>query len=380
MLTALESAWRTISLASSILGIFGVSGCAGAAHASTAGEAPALTWQPSGPESEPLHRSFQLAWESAPSPAKLTAIPQSGLLTPVLGDGRPFDEVLPSWNIAPDAAFAVDVRVAMERDGPWTPWLRIGDWNVDERAGDEPVRFDGGKVAVDVLQLEAPHRSAQFRVVPAGEVDVEIARFHAVLTDTSAIDARVTLASAERWPNRLRLKVPPRSQRVEDESIAHRICSPTSVAMVSAFHGAAAPTAELAEVIHDPHFEIYGNWNRAVQGAYSLGIPGRLERVSSWDAVHKILEESGPIIASIRAGEGELRGAPYNSTNGHLLVITGLGVGEAVHVNDPAAKRVASVNRVYRREDMEKVWFANGGVAYALEAPTDAGARSAQSK
>ena len=72
------------------------------------------------------------------------------------------------------------------------------------------------------------------------------------------------------------------------------------------------------------------------------------------------------IVASIRAGEGELRGAPYTKTAGHLLVVTGLGAHGAVHVNDPASKTTAAVSRVYRREDVERVWFANGGVAYAL--------------
>ena len=387
MLSDLESTRQKASLGFLILAMLGISGCAGIAQASGVGDEPALDWSPSGPAGEPLHRSFklladsgQLLEDSGPARKEGLEVPPAGLVMPVLDDGSAFDEVLPSWNIRPDAAFAVDVRVAAAPKGPWTTWLRIGDWNVEEREGSETLRFEGGKVAVDVLQLEAPHRAAQFRVTPAGESIVEIAQFNVVLTDTTALGARIEEASGERWPNRLRLEVPPRSQRVEDEAIAHRICSPTSVAMVAAYHGAAAPTAEFAEVIHDPHFEIYGNWNRAVQGAYSRGVPGRLERVSSWDAVRRLLEESGPIIASIKSGEGELRGAPYDSTNGHLLVVTGLGVGEAVHVNDPAAKKVASVNRVYRRDDMEKVWFANGGVTYALEAPPVDEQDPAQSK
>lgn len=371
-----ESAAPKASLGVLILASFGVAGCAGVAHASSGGDEPALEWTEAGPSPEPLHRSYRLTAPAEPVRAESA----TGLLTPILDDGRRFDEVLPSWNVTPEASFSVDVRVAENRDGTWTEWLRIGDWNIAERAGDEVLRFDGGKVAVDVLHLEAPLGAAQFRILPAGESTIEVDRFDVVLTDTSALPERVRSAGEERWPNRLRLEVPQRSQRVEDESIAHRICSPTSVAMVAAYHGTDAPTADVAEVIHDPHFEIYGNWNRAVQGAYSLGVPGRLTRVSSWDAVRELLEENGPLIASIKAAEGDLRGAPYDSTNGHLLVVTGLGVGEAVHVNDPAAGRVASVNRVYRREDMEKVWFANGGVAYALEAPPGAGQDLEQSE
>lgn len=291
------------------------------------------------------------------------------LTTPILEDGQQFDEVLPSWNVAPEVPFAVEVRVSAGANEPWSDWLRIGDWNVDERTGDEPMGFPDGRVAVDVLRLETPKRLAQLRLTPWSNAALELASVHVVLTDTATLPARLAETSVQSWPPEIALSVPKRSQRLEDESIAHRICSPTSVAMVTAFHGAELPTAELAATILDPHFGLYGNWNRAVQGAYSVGIPGRLVRVSSWDTVRRHLEARGPLIASIRAKPGELGGAPYKQTDGHLLVVTGLGPQGAVYVNDPAAKSLSTVSRVYSRADMETVWFANGGVAYALEAP-----------
>ncbi|MEO1697625.1 MAG: C39 family peptidase [Planctomycetota bacterium] len=287
-----------------------------------------------------------------------------------ISDGAPFDRVIPSWNVPhAGAPFRVDVR-ARTASG-WTPWLRIGDWNVDARGSDAVTESDGAKVAVDVLDLERPADACELRLrTDAGSAVATSSalRFSVVLSDRSTLDARVASASAEPWPAAapVSIDVPKRSQRVDGGEIGGRICSPTSVAMTLEHFGAGAPTVELAHQIFDPHFGIFGNWNRAVQAAFDRGVPGRLVGVSSWATVARYLERGQPLVASIRAGEGELRGAPYTKTAGHLLVVTGLGAHGAVHVNDPASKTTAAVSRVYRREDVERVWFANGGVAYAL--------------
>lgn len=346
---------------------------ASTACASTGADAPgpesgtAVAWNAAPQITDPFHRSFDLEVSSVQGPV-------TELITPVVGDGRAFDEVLPSWNVSPDLSFSVDVRVGKGTDTAFTEWLRIGDWNVDERSGDEPIGFEDGRVAVDVLRLDAPYERAQLRFSTrdvtgfGGDASGStLEGVSIVLTDTRRIKERLSETAGEPWPQPVSLAVPSRSQRVEDKSIAHRICSPTSVAMVASYHGSEVPTAKVAATLLDPHFDIYGNWNRAVQGAYAIGVPGRLVRVSSWDAVRAFLDRGEPLIASIRVNKGELKGAPYEATKGHLLVVTGLGAHGAVLVNDPAASSTASVPRVYSRSDMETVWFANGGVAYAFE-------------
>ena len=40
-----------------------------------------------------------------------------------------------------------------------------------------------------------------------------------------------------------------------------------------------------------------------------------------------------------------------------------------IHVNDPAARTAETGVATYYREDMEKVWLANGGVGYVLLPP-----------
>ncbi len=283
----------------------------------------------------------------------------------------PFTELLPSWNVAVPggAGFRVDVRVGRRSDGEWSPWLLIGDWGrpVEPRY----TRFVGGKVAVDVFESEEPWDRAQLRVEATGgtasQGALTVHRLSLAFTDRRALPERMLAARNEDWPAPVALRVPARSQKDEEPDLAGVACSPTSVAMVMAFNGVDVPTAALARDVLDPSHGIYGNWSRAVQGAFTHGVPGSLVRVSSWHAVAEFLRRRVPLVASIRAGAGELRGAPYPESDGHLLVVTGLGPAGQVFVNDPAADWPGDVRRTYLREDLERCWFEQGGVAYAFD-------------
>lgn len=312
------------------------------------------------PPQDPLHELLPLG--------DLVPQPDGTQLSAFLEPSKPFTECLPSWNVVGDAPFSVEIRTRPVGSSRWTPWLLIGDWGVAGRPEDVVTACDEVKVAVDILEATSPQNLAQLRFIPSGggALPAEAIRASAVFTDRTALDARIAEAAREPWPLPVQLSVPARAQREVGEDIGHRICSPTSVAMVAAHHGARVPTRTMAATLLDPHFDIYGNWNRAIQGAFSHGVPGELVRISSWERVAAHLEAGRPLVASIRVAPGELRGAPYEQTAGHLLVVTGLGLGGVVLVNDPAASWPGVVPRRYMRADMEQVWFRNGGVAYAL--------------
>lgn len=313
-------------------------------------------------ELEPLHRHHAVTLE-------VDAEEDGVLRSRVITDGRPFTEALPSWNVVADTPFTVDVRVR-PHGSTWSPWLRIGDWSLPARTDEVTTTFDRGRVAVDVLRLIAPMDELELEFRTAGEgapltpLDVTAT---VVLSSMDDLPDALASASTEPWPDPIQLDVAPRSQRQDGGEIGHRICSPTSVAMALSYHAVNVGTRQVAATLRDPHHDIYGNWNRAVQGARDFGIEGRLARLSSWAAAAAVLRAGTPIVASIRADEGELAGAPYDSTAGHLLVITGLGPEEQVHVNDPAARTATEVPRIYSRADMTSAWLANGGVAYLLD-------------
>jgi D-alanyl-D-alanine dipeptidase len=203
------------------------------------------------------------------------------------------------------------------------------------------------------------------------QAKLRIARVDMTLSDTtrritsvpSSEQAAPAVASA--WQRRL--AVPYRSQKVERREIRGRICSPTSVSMVLAYRGIDRPTEEVSGVIYDASNGIYGNWPLAVQGAYRYGIPGYLDRFGRWADVERCIAAGQPLVISIEAAEGELRGAPYRRSNGHLLVLAGFDADGNVLVNDPAAGDAESGLLTYHRSDLERVWWeARGGTAYVL--------------
>ena len=138
--------------------------------------------------------------------------------------------------------------------------------------------------------------------------------------------------------------------------------------MVLAYRGIDRPTAEVAALLYDAENKIYGNWNRAVQGAWLLGVSGYLTRVATWAEAARFVADGKPLVASIGVKEGQLTGAPYPQTAGHLVVLCGFdGEGRAI-VMDPAVPVGDEEPRLYSLAELETVWLQRGGFAYVLGA------------
>lgn len=301
--------------------------------------------------------------------------------------GPLFRDALASWNarVPEGMGLIVELRIAPPDSAwtpaAWSPWLEIGSWG-EISAESNVTAFDGGRVVVDEFRSEQLWDRAQLRV----------RAWRASGDSTSCVTLeRVTLCVSDRTTAHLvawerfrpapfcndpaprsridarRLDVPFRSQRALPPELAPRCCSPTSLAMVLAFRHVDRATDEIAALVYDRAHAIYGNWTRAIQGAFTLGVPGYLTRFSRWDGVEDSIRAGQPLVISIAAKKGELPGAPYEQTDGHLLVLCGFDERGDVLVNDPAAPDAASGQRTYSRKHLERCWFDHGGVASVLE-------------
>lgn len=295
----------------------------------------------------------------------------------VINTAFPFNDLVPSWNVEmPEGTgFRVAIRMGRRAGKFWTPFYHFGTWGSARRPEPLIIEDDNGVIDVDTFRSTQAFDRIQYRFVlttaAAGQSpvirrvglaysntlgDEELARTHRKPVDPG---------SPSRWARRL--AVPWRSQKVEDPRIRGSICSPTSVAMVLQYYGVDVPTAQVAAHVFDPEYRIYGNWARAVQTAYAHGVTGYLERFGDFDAVKRHIAAGRPVIASIRVDvEGTLRGAPYRTSNGHLIVVAGFDAKGNLHVNDPAAKTIEAGVVTYAAEDMQKVWLDHGGVGYVL--------------
>lgn len=339
-------------------------------------ELGATIWRPFAPEDA---AAFSRAAGPGIVPARAT------WESPVLRPGRLFDEAVVSWNIAlpvgEGSGAAIELRVSRPEEGLRSPWLRVGRVgaapapaaaSTDRVEPQAVTAFDGGRVDVDVFRGDERFDAIEVRVVASGPV--EVLRLAVVTTDRSGLpvhapDPEPRRTAAPDPAAVRRLPVPFRSQRWEPEEVRSRICSPTSVAMVLAHRGHPAPTLAVAEAVLDREHDLYGNWPRNVQGAFEVARqPGYVARFRDWPAVESLIARGHPLVISIGVREGELTGAPYARTAGHLIVITGFDERGDVHVNDPAADDEARGVTTYRRDEVERVWMRRGGTAYVIGA------------
>lgn len=167
------------------------------------------------------------------------------------------------------------------------------------------------------------------------------------------------------------LEVPQRSQRVLGGDLPERACSPTSLAMVLAYHGQPLEPEEVARRVYDHGAQLYGNWSLNVALAGELGLRATVRRPTSLGFVEAEVLAGRPVVVSHRFGPGELPASPLPQTKGHLIVVVGLTAAGDPIVHDPAAdpRLGQEIQRVYPREAFARSWLGGAGVAYQVRLP-----------
>jgi hypothetical protein len=270
---------------------------------------------------------------------------------------------VPAFTALTEIPYSVRLELSVRVSGGWSPWVA--------GVGLGPATFaplppaEALEVDVDVFRARHPVEAVRARARLRGCAPAAVLRARWLLALSAAElapPAAVTPAVGT-----ARLDVPALSQIDADAAIAHRICSPTCVAMVLGYWGRPVSLTALAAEIFHPGVDLYGVWPAAIVAAGRRGVAGYLLRFPDWPAAAWCLGQRLPVIASVRYRAGELGGAAIAETAGHLLVLTGWE-GDEVLVNDPAAPPSA-VARRYRVEELARVWLERSGVGYVFFRP-----------
>jgi hypothetical protein len=304
--------------------------------------------------------------------------PQEGTWTsPELKPEFPFKHLLPSWNVLTPAetGVEVDARARDAQTGKWTDWLYMGAWGREAYEMEREIASGAASIDVDEMILTRPADAYQVRVrllnfdVEHRDLSPRVRRIAVSYSGVPKNGARLDQLPTDGWARDL--NVPFRAQGDEKLPVPLRgkICSPTSVSMVLQHWGIDRPTIANAMAIYDSNYEMFGNWNRAVQYAGQFGLDAYLTRYRNWEQVKGEIARGQPVIASIRFKRGTFPSNVNNASDGHLLVIRGMTPRGDLIVNDPASvKRGDGV--IYKASEFAGAWFDNGGVGYIIRPPT----------
>ena len=313
--------------------------------------------------------------ESIPSPLVLCAggVTTTTYLGPQLNDSAGWAEALISCNLLMDdsAAALLEIRVsesaAPQLDADWSPFMPLATCGADYAWPKSPTACNQGMIDTDYFKARNLCHSIQARIQIRGGAAVLSSLATTVSRPGTQLDTSTQISRSTR------LHVPFATQKTDTPALAGRLCSPTSVTMVLRYYGADCTVQRIAALAYDQQHDIYGNWPRNVQVPATFGITSRLTRFNSLADAYTELNAGRPIIASIQVRKGELPEAPYHSTDGHLIVLTGFDEAGNFFVNDPAASNETEGRRLYLADHIRQVWLHNtNGTAYLLSPPMSA--------
>ena len=273
---------------------------------------------------------------------------------------------VPSFSALADVGASFRLELSVRDGDAWSPWVAAATIGPGV-FGPLPSGTDRLSCDIDVFAAPVPVHAVRLRVRLAAATAPHVLAAPWLLA-LSVWDRAPAPAVGTSACGPVNLAVPAVSQMDAPVSIARRICSATSVAMVLRYWGGVADPLGVAADVFDAALDRYGVWPAAIRAAARRGVLGYLLAFPNWASAAWCLERGMPVVASIQYRPGELAGAPMEETDGHLVVLTGCE-GDDVLVNDPAAPSPETVPRRYGVEAMERVWLARSAVGYVLFRP-----------
>jgi hypothetical protein len=297
------------------------------------------------------------------------------LLSPAIGPGMSWDQLVVSWNASAPPGTFLEVAAAAESPRGTTKFYSLGRWTPDDqlfpRASVSGQRDADGQVDVDTLVLKRPARAVQIRLRLGGTNGALPAmKFLGLSFCNTRVAPERLPANHAAWGKVL--PVVERSQ--QSYAGGNGWCSPTSLSMALSYWGSESNRAdwkldapEVAAGVIDHHFKkATGNW--AFNTAYAGGLNGMrayVTRLSDISELEEWIAAGIPVVISARYDL--LQDGRKPDFNGHLTVCRGFTENGDVVINDPWTDlKVESVRHIYKRENVERAWATSHNTVYLV--------------
>ncbi len=274
---------------------------------------------------------------------------------------RPFDELVPSWNVVGSGSVTLEVRPAGGQR-----YFSFGTWSAAGRSSINHQADSSAGLLTDTLRLNSPATAFDYRLTLRGGATLRLLAFN-----TSRRSTRLSGLGAAGNPALWGkvINVPQRSQMLYPDG-GEAWCSPTSTSMILAYYGLDHTVPDTARATYDTAYAGTGNWAFNVAYAGNQGMRGLVMRLPNLAEAEKYLAAGIPLGVSLGWKKGELPGAAVSYSDGHLMVLVGFDKQGDPVLNDPAAPSNATVRRTYPRRAFEQLWLSHsGGVSYVITRP-----------
>jgi hypothetical protein len=303
---------------------------------------------------------------------------QGEMVSPVIGTGFELHSAIPSWNVSAPAGSWVEIYLRVQFSGEWTSWYALGTWSEsnDANARHSVAGQDDEKIEIctDTLLVKQGFvsRALQMKIVLNSRSDSQYPVVNAafmVIDNAYRENYSPSKGDPRLWNKTL--PVPQFSQMVYPDG-GSDWCSPVSLSMLLAFwqnyKGLPEPLVrETAAGVYDAVYQGTGNWSFNIAYAAARGMNAAVCRLTGLDKAEKFIASGIPLALSLAWNSGELKGAPIDKSDGHLVVLAGFDAYGNPVVNDPAAADDAAVQRIYPRHKFEELWrITSGGVVYIV--------------
>lgn len=284
-----------------------------------------------------------------------------------------FDQLIFSWNAfrSTKGFFRFKARVRDAKSKVWHRWHTMSEWglNVQRSFLDKPLF--GPQFYHVRLEMPKMHNADALCIKVEGCEGADCSGLRGLFVCVANLAGfkSESIEELKTLPSLHIHHVPELSQMALDHPKKEVLCSPTSCSMlISYLLKQPVNPVDFANQAHDDGLDAYGSWPFNIAHAYEYckgGYEFYVRRLSSFAALHKLLQKKIPVVVSVR---GTLEGAPKDYNDGHLLVVVGWDSHtQKVICHDPAFETNGKACVTYPINSFLKAWERSRRLAYVSE-------------